>query len=64
MDKNYKPLHKEFDADFNTEKEEILGIIKELQRDESREVDRKRMEVGGIGMGRRRLRRMGRLIRK
>ena len=53
LDKNYKPPQKEFNADF--EKEEILGIIEEIQREERMMVDR-RMEAGGIGMGQRRLR--------
>ena len=40
LDKSYKPPHKEFNADFNMGKEEILGIIEEIQREERREVDR------------------------
>ena len=50
MGKNYKPPQKEFNADFDMEKEEILSIIEEIQREERREIDR-RMEAGGIGMG-------------
>ena len=41
LDKNYKPPQKEFNADFNMEKEEILCIIEEIQREERRMVDRR-----------------------
>ena len=40
LDKNYKPPQKDFNADFEMEKEEILGIIEDIQRDGRREVDR------------------------
>ena len=54
LDMNYKPLHKEFIADLNMDKEEILGIIEKMQREGRRKRDR-RIDIEGRGRGYRRL---------
>lgn len=63
LDTNYKPTQKEFNPNFDMEKEDVLGILEQMQTEEKKDVEKK-MEAKRHFSGKRRLRTMKILGRK